>query len=95
MPSTLHHIMFIIQQFSEYPLVAFFIWGMEFVITLRTYSLSVVELDFKLNYNILASFIWNIPNILLLEIIYDFVTCGMNNFNINLQTISHRLCMAI
>ena len=68
---------------------------MEFVITLRTYSLSVVELDFKLNYNILASFIWNIPNILLLEIIYDFVTFGINNFNINLQTISHRLCMAI
>ena len=68
---------------------------MEFVITLRTYSLSVVELDFKLNYNILASFIWNIPNILLLEIIYDFVTFGINNFNINLQTIPHRLCMAI
>lgn len=57
--------------------------------------MSVMELDFKLNDNILASFIWNTPNILLLEIISDFVTFGINDSKINLKNMPHRLCMAI
>ena len=57
--------------------------------------MQVMELDFKLNDNILASFIWNILNILLLEIISDFVTFAINDSKINLQNIPHRLCMAI
>ena len=57
--------------------------------------MTVMDLDFKLNDNILASFIWNILNILLLEIISDFVTFAINDSKINLQNIPHRLCMAI
>lgn len=56
---------------------------MEFVINFKEKQ-SMVVLDFKSNYNILASFIWNIPNILVIEIISDFgtVAFGINDFKI-------------
>ena len=58
---------------------------MEFVINFKDKQ-SVVVLNFKPDYNILASFIWNIPNILRIEIISDFgtVAFGINDFKIYL-----------